>query len=99
MERDDDRQLVAKVEVTQHTKMEVTPTEDIASTDTKVIATGDMEVIPLTNMEAIAPSSTELSVHNDEGFLGGLSNCFVLTGFVDHVTLRLWHEEIYIYYV
>lgn len=88
-----------ETKVTRHTKAEV-PTSMMEVTpraDTEVTTLDDMEVTPSTNMNMIAPDGTELFMHTDRGFLGGPGDHTVLTRFVDHVALRIWKGEVYIY--
>lgn len=90
--------------------MEVTPpadtemphladTETTALADSEALATDDMEVTPPGDTKVIVPNSTESSIHTDRGFPGGPTDPFVLTGYVDHVTFRLWKRKVYICYV
>lgn len=43
--------------------------------------------------------STVSSVHTDRGFLIGLVDRSMLTEYADHVVLRLWQGDVYVFYV
>ncbi|CAI8589866.1 unnamed protein product [Vicia faba] len=72
-------------EVTPHTSIEA-PT---LYTATKAPGRNDMEVTPSVETEITTSTLTELFVHTDEGFSGGPNECFVFTGYVDHVAFIL----------
>lgn len=63
-------------------------------TTTEAPSTDDMTVTsPVeTNVTApheITPTSTNPSIHMDEGFPGGPNECSILTGYMDHVAFKL----------
>lgn len=69
--------------------IEVTP-----STFDKAPPTDDVDVTPPVETHFIAPASADPSVHTDEGFPGGPIDTYVFTGYVDHVSFRLWKGEV-----
>lgn len=51
-----------------------------------------------TDTEVTTPSTNPF-VHTDRGFPGGPIDRSVLTKYVGHVALRLWHGEVHVFYI
>lgn len=71
-----------------------TTIEVTLQTDTETPATNDIKVNLSIKIKVIALASNELSVRTNGRFSRGPNDCFVLIGYSDHVSFRLWKGEI-----
>lgn len=88
---------MVETEVPHHsasTDTKVTPQldkESPATSDMEVTppTTCDLEVTPSIDTEVTGPTSTESCIHINGGLFGGPSDISLLTGYVDHMGLKL----------